>query len=93
MDAKIFERPSKPCHVGIHWIALTEYSKMSTVVPGFQSFFSFFFSHFVLAKFTSSSIRVQCCFVAAAGAGTRELLGAGCVRVKSQQESQTIEID
>ena len=31
--------PSKPCHFGIYWIALTEYSQMSTHVPGFQSFF------------------------------------------------------
>ena len=34
----------KPCHVGMHWIALTEYSQMSTHVPGFRSFFSFFAS-------------------------------------------------
>ena len=27
---KDFCIPSKPCHVGIHWIALTEYSQMST---------------------------------------------------------------
>ena len=26
----------KPCHVGIHWIALTEYSQMHTHMPGFQ---------------------------------------------------------
>ena len=31
-----FCKPSKPSHVGIHWIALTEYSQMSTHVPGFQ---------------------------------------------------------
>ena len=30
-------KPSKPGHVGIHWKALTEYSQMSTHVPGFQS--------------------------------------------------------
>ena len=24
---KIFRKPSKPCHVGIHWIAPTEYSQ------------------------------------------------------------------
>ena len=35
------ERP-KPCHVGIHWIALVEYSQMSTHVPGFQSSFCVF---------------------------------------------------
>ena len=36
----------KPCHVGIHWIALTEYFHMSTHVhvPGFQSFWGFFAS-------------------------------------------------
>ena len=25
-------KPSKPCHVGIHWIALTQYSQMSTQI-------------------------------------------------------------
>ena len=37
-------KPSKPCHAGIHWKALTEYSQMSTHLTGFQSFFSFFAS-------------------------------------------------
>ena len=46
---KDFRKPSKPCHVCIHWIALVEYSKMSTHVPGFQSFFRFLL-HFVLAS-------------------------------------------
>ena len=32
----------KPCHVGIHWIVLTEYFHMSVHVPGFQSFWGFF---------------------------------------------------
>ena len=41
---KDIRKPSKPCHVGIHWIALTEYCQMRTHVPGFQSFFSFFAS-------------------------------------------------
>ena len=31
-----FCKPSKPCHVGIYWIALAQYSQMSTHVPGFQ---------------------------------------------------------
>ena len=31
-----FWKPSKPCHVGIHWIPLTEYSQMSTHLKGFQ---------------------------------------------------------
>ena len=29
---KDFRKPSKPSDVGIHWIALTEYSQMSTHV-------------------------------------------------------------
>ena len=37
---KDFSKTSKPSHVGIHWIALAEYSQMSTHVPGFQYFFS-----------------------------------------------------
>ena len=27
-------KSSKPCHVGIHWIAFAEYSQMSAHVPG-----------------------------------------------------------
>ena len=59
-----FLESSKPCHVGIHWIALAEYSQTSTHVPGFQLFFRFYASfcigHFVQA---TSSIRVNipCC--------------------------------
>ena len=41
---KAFWKSSKPCHVGIHWIALSEYSQISTHVPGFQSFFRYFAS-------------------------------------------------
>ena len=41
---KDFWKRPKTCHVGIHWIALAEYSQMSTHVPGFQSFFRFFAS-------------------------------------------------
>ena len=54
-----FWNPSKPCHVGIHWIAVTEYSQMSTHVPGFQSFFRYFASLCVLANSAPSSIRVK----------------------------------
>ena len=32
-----FWKPSKPCNVGIRWIAFTEYSQMSTHMPFFQS--------------------------------------------------------
>ena len=42
------KQTSKPCHVDIHWIALAEYSQMSTHVLGFQSF-SGCLHHFVLA--------------------------------------------
>ena len=31
-----FLKPSKPCHDGIHWTALIEYSEMSTHMPWFQ---------------------------------------------------------
>ena len=30
-------KPFEPCHVGIHWIALAEYSQMSINMPGFHS--------------------------------------------------------
>ena len=39
---KDFKKPTKPCHVGIHCIALAEHSQMSTHVPGFQSFLRVF---------------------------------------------------
>ena len=35
---QIFWNLSIPCNVDIHWIDLTEYSLMSTDVPGFLSF-------------------------------------------------------
>ena len=52
---KDFWKPSKPCHVGIHWKAPTEYFQMSTHVPRFPSFFQIFLHHFVLAKLATSS--------------------------------------
>ena len=55
---KDFWKPSKPCHVGIHWIALAEYSLMSTICQGFSNFSSFF-PHFYSAKLATSSIRVK----------------------------------
>ena len=33
---KTLGKLSKPYHVGIHWKALTEYSQMSTHMPGFH---------------------------------------------------------
>ena len=53
-----FLKPSEPCHVGIHWKALHEYSQRSTHVPEF-SHFSLFLHHFVLAKLATRSIRVK----------------------------------
>ena len=52
-------KPSKPCHVGIHWITLAEYSQMSTHMLGFRWFFLHFWHNFVLAKLDTSSIRVN----------------------------------
>ena len=58
---KYFWKTSKPCCVGIHSIALAEYSQISTHVPGLQSLFRVL-RHFVLAKLATSvtsSIRVK----------------------------------
>ena len=41
---EVFWKPFKPCNVGIFWMALAEYSQMSTHVPGFPSFFRLFAS-------------------------------------------------
>ena len=38
-EHKDIRKSSKPYHVGTHWIALAEYSQMSTHSPAFQSFF------------------------------------------------------
>ena len=49
-------KASKPGHVGIHWIALAEYSQMSThLCQGF----SHFLHQFVIAELANSSIRVN----------------------------------
>ena len=58
-EAKDFWKPSKPYHIGIHWIVLTENTQMSTQLPGFQPFFKGFLDHFVLAKVATSLIRVK----------------------------------
>ena len=52
-----FKKATKHWHVGIHWKGLTEYSQMSTHLPGFPYFFRFF-HHFVMDKLATSSIRV-----------------------------------
>ena len=56
---KYFWTPSKPYHIGIHWITLAEFSQMSAHLPAFQSFLSFL-HHFVMAKLATTSIRVNC---------------------------------
>ena len=55
VKAQDFWKPSKPCHVGIHLIALAEYSQMSTHVPGFHHFCRFFASFYL----ATSGIRVN----------------------------------
>ena len=55
---RIFGKPSKPCHVGIHWIALAENSQTIILVLGFQPFFRIL-HHFVLAKKATSSVSVK----------------------------------
>ena len=52
-ECKDFWKPSKPCHVDIHWKALTEYSQMSIHMLGFQSFF------FFVASFCTDHINHQ----------------------------------
>ena len=54
----IFWKQSKPCHVGIHWKALTELSHMSTHSQVFWSFFRLL-HHFALVKFDTASIKVR----------------------------------
>ena len=51
-------KPSKLYLVGIHWITLTEYSQMSTHVPGFPSFF-WGFSSGLFASFYTGQISHQ----------------------------------
>ena len=59
--SKDFRKPSKPCYVGIHlialakcWVLLDEYpcARVSVIFQGFLH-------HFVLAKLATSSIRVK----------------------------------
>ena len=54
----IFFKPSKPCHVDIHWKALDRYTQIGTHMPGFPSFLSFFAS-FCFAQVATSSVRVK----------------------------------
>ena len=56
-----FWKPYKPCHVGIHWITLAEYThRWVPMYPGICHFFSCcFFYRFVLVKIATSSIRVN----------------------------------
>ena len=54
-----YKAPSETCHVGIHWIALVEYSQMSTHVPGFQSFFRSFFASFCNGQISHHQLKVE----------------------------------
>ena len=49
-EYKDFRKLSKPGQVGIHWMALAEYSHISTHAPRFQTFFQIFCIIFFLAK-------------------------------------------
>ena len=51
-----FCEPSKPCHVGICWIALAEHSQMNARI---SAVFQFFLHPFVLAKLATGSMRVK----------------------------------
>ena len=57
-ERKDFWKTSKPCHAGTHWIALAEYSHMSTHLPRFQSL-SWVLHYSILAKLANSSIWVK----------------------------------
>ena len=52
---KDFRNPSKPCHVGIHWKALAEYSQINARF----SAISVYLNDFVLIKSVTSSIKVK----------------------------------
>ena len=41
-ECKKLSKSSKRSHVGIHWKALAEYSRMGTHLPGFRYFFVIF---------------------------------------------------
>ena len=56
---KDFWKSSKPYHVGTHWIALAEYSQISTHMPGLQSFLKHVRIILVLTDLASSSHRVK----------------------------------
>ena len=53
---KHHENQLNPCHVGIHWKALAEFSQMSTHLPWFQSFLSFL-SSFYIAQISNNQLR------------------------------------
>ena len=59
-ERKDFWKLSIPCHLGIHWIALTKYSQMSTMCQGFSNL-SGFSHHFALAKLATVSKGLESC--------------------------------
>ena len=60
LGCKDLWKPFKPCHVGIHWIALAEYFQMSTHMSGFQYFLGCF-HHFVVAKLATRVKHLTIC--------------------------------
>ena len=59
-EGKVFLKPSKPCRLGIHWIALVEYSQMSTPYARVSVIFKVLASFiFRIGKLATTSIRVK----------------------------------
>ena len=65
---KDFWKTSKPFKFSTHWIALAEYSQMSTHLPGFQSFSSFFAS-FCIGQISRQQHRANTLAVCRADSG------------------------
>ena len=58
-ECKDFRKPFKTCHLGVHWIALAEYSQMSYTGARVSVILLGFLLLFVLAKLATSSTRVN----------------------------------
>ena len=59
LGCKHFCKPFKPCHVGIHWIVLPEYSQMSTHLLAFHSFFRVFFASFSIGQISQRQHKIS----------------------------------
>ena len=52
------KKSAKPCNVGIHWVALAEYSHLNPFAR-VKVFIRFFLHHFVLTKLATSRLRLN----------------------------------